>query len=85
MRKARKRRDRAGPPIPPRAGELRHARRFIDPAESFLLKMPDGSFFSATGAELLATADMFTSLIDAQRSGDVKRIRRALIRISQPD
>jgi hypothetical protein len=83
MSKRKRRRHRPGPPIPPEADELRRAREVIDPKSSFLLELPGGEYFSATGKELLETADAFTALVDAQRSGDVKRIRRALVRLAE--
>jgi hypothetical protein len=47
-----------------------------------MMRTPDGEIETVTGAELIETADMFTALIDAQRKGDVRAIKKALIRIS---
>jgi len=76
------RRDRPGVgEIPPEIETLRDARTVIDPARTYRLQMPDGSTFSATGAELLETAAAAVAVADADRAGDDEAMRQALARL----
>jgi hypothetical protein len=75
-------RRRAGmPEIPPAADKLRDAHKVIDPNRTYAIEMPDGSVHESTGAELIATADDFTALVDAQRAGNERGMRKAVEKI----
>jgi hypothetical protein len=65
---------------PPGIDKLRRARDVVDPARVYRLQMPDGSIFSATGAELIETAEAAVGLVDAAESGNMARQRAALAR-----
>jgi hypothetical protein len=69
------------PPIPPGLDELRKARSVVDPARTYRMRMPDGSIFETTGTEMLASADAFVAMADAQLAGDLDGMRRAASRI----
>jgi hypothetical protein len=60
---------------------LRGASKVIDPETIYRLKMPDGSIFKTTGAELLETAAASVALADADRAGDDDGMIRALKRL----
>ena len=67
--------------IPPEIEKLRDARKVIDPAQMYRLRMPDGSIVSTTGAELLETAAAAVAVADADRAGDDEAMRQALARL----
>jgi hypothetical protein len=48
------------------------------------VETPDGTRQFFTGRELLATARGLTDLADAQRSGDIEAMRRALAALAGP-
>ena len=82
-RRPSERRPRGMPPIPPKADLLRDAHKYIDPHHVYALEMPDRSFLTITGADLIQTADAITALVDAHRAGDRRSIARALTRIAE--
>ena len=70
-------------PLPPQVEQLRDAHKVIDSNQSYRLMLPDGSIFESTGAEMIATADAYVALADAQKAGDERSIRKALERIAK--
>jgi hypothetical protein len=72
------------PPIPPGLDRLRRAPEAVDPGRTYGVETPDGTRQFFTGRELLATARGLTDLADAQRSGDIEAMRRALAALAGP-
>jgi hypothetical protein len=54
--------------------KLRRARQVIDPFRTYRMRMPDGGVFEATGADLIATGEATTALIDSIHRGDDPRV-----------
>lgn len=75
------RRDNSYVPMPPEIEKLRNARKVIDLTRTYHMRMPDGTIFSATGEELLETAEAFLDLADACKTNDYNAIRDAIERL----
>lgn len=67
--------------VQPEVDKLRNAHKVVDPAKTYSVRLPDGSIFQATGAELLETADATVAVADAQLAGDIDASVRALRRL----
>jgi hypothetical protein len=69
------------PEMTPAAAEhfarLRQARQHIDPFGRYTLRLPDGSTYSATGADLIATAEASVRCVEAIGRGEAPSVIRA--------
>jgi hypothetical protein len=54
--------------------KLRHAREAVNPFGVYTLQWPDGSSYSATGADLIATAEASVRCVDAIERGEDPRV-----------
>jgi hypothetical protein len=53
---------------------LRRARGTLDPFRTYRLRMPDGSTFETTGADMIATGEAMAGLLESINRGDDPRV-----------
>jgi hypothetical protein len=84
-KQSRRKRDRQPPPIPEAVREsarlLGEAWKVTDPTATYRLDMGNGETFTATGRELLETANAMKAFIRAVDRNDDDATRRALERL----